>query len=421
MGEDIELAQAVADVGTAKQFDRFLTWDAQRAPLGSQEEFLAFCGTVGLGRLAAEGNNRVPPRLRKLASDPRWRIREGVAIALQRLGLADMGSLVAEMRRWAKGNDYERRARLEGFGNARSGSCRPLVLMDQATQDISALDRPALLWGARPARRRGQAKPSMRPFLYVVVGVGSQDARIGVRITRMLWEAKTSSNGPENFASRSLTRNRTPSQSILDGQVPGLLGDPGRMRMDGRSGDVHPFGVELDEEQHPQRPQRDGLYGEEIAHQDPCGLERRNSPHVGPPRRGAGSRPPRSITDRTVVAENRTPSLSSSPRMRWYPHRGLSLARRRMRAVVWPSSGGRPGLPLLLNDHFRRTSSRCHRSSVPGRTMNDDQSGLGNLLLAAARSIRSDLRRWTRFTCRRSILTWWRSTSSSISRSPSGS
>jgi hypothetical protein len=144
---NIELGQAVADVGTRKQFDRFLAWDAERAPVGSREEFLAFCGTVGLGRLAAEGSTTVLPRLRKLASDPRWRIREGVAMALQRLGASDMRALLFEMHTWATGNDFERRA-------AAAALCEPALLdreddvrdvleiLDGITADLSrSIDR----------------------------------------------------------------------------------------------------------------------------------------------------------------------------------------------------------------------------------------------------------------------------------------
>jgi hypothetical protein len=55
-----------------------------RAPVGSREEFLAFCAAIGFGRLAAEGNRKVLVTLRTLAADPRWRVREGVALGLQR-------------------------------------------------------------------------------------------------------------------------------------------------------------------------------------------------------------------------------------------------------------------------------------------------------------------------------------------------
>src|SRR6266540_2538505 len=40
---------------------------------------------------------------------------------------------------------------------------------------------------------------------------------------------------------------------------------------------------------------------------------RRNSPHDGPPRRGAGPQPERRRTDLIVVAPTRMPSLRSSP------------------------------------------------------------------------------------------------------------
>lgn len=142
---NIELAQAVADVGTRERFARFLTWDPDRAPVGSREEFLAFCGAVGFGRLAAEGDSEVLPTLRHLASDPRWRVREGVAMGLQRLGAVDMRTLLREMRAWAKGNHYEQRA-------AAAALCEPallkserdardvLVILDRITADLARSD-----------------------------------------------------------------------------------------------------------------------------------------------------------------------------------------------------------------------------------------------------------------------------------------
>lgn len=72
-------------------------------------EFLAFCGVVGLGRLPAEGDGATLPVLRQCASDPRWRIREALAIALQRLGEVDMDRLIREMREWVLGGCWVRR------------------------------------------------------------------------------------------------------------------------------------------------------------------------------------------------------------------------------------------------------------------------------------------------------------------------
>jgi hypothetical protein len=50
-----------------------------------------------LGRLLAEGRTELLEVLRRLASDPRWRVREGVAIALQKFGDADMAGLLRAM------------------------------------------------------------------------------------------------------------------------------------------------------------------------------------------------------------------------------------------------------------------------------------------------------------------------------------
>ena len=62
--------------------------------------------------------------LRPYASDPRWRIREGVAMALQRLGQVDMGSLLQEMHKWSKGNLLEKRA-------AAAALCEPTLLREE--------------------------------------------------------------------------------------------------------------------------------------------------------------------------------------------------------------------------------------------------------------------------------------------------
>jgi HEAT repeats len=139
---NIELGQAVASVGTQRRFEQLLAWTPDRAPAGSREEFLAFCGTIGLGRLAAEGSEDVLPRLRTLASDPRWRVREAVAVALQRLGASDMRSLLAQMGTWAKGDDYERRAAVAALCEpallTRETDVRAiLAILDRITADLS--------------------------------------------------------------------------------------------------------------------------------------------------------------------------------------------------------------------------------------------------------------------------------------------
>lgn len=107
---NLELAHAVADEGDEGLFRRFLAFGAERAPTNSPHEFLAFCGVLGLGRLLAEGDRELLKTLRLHASDPRWRIREAVAMALQRWGKVDMEALLQEMEQWSKGTLLERRA-----------------------------------------------------------------------------------------------------------------------------------------------------------------------------------------------------------------------------------------------------------------------------------------------------------------------
>jgi len=121
---NIELAQVVADEGNRQLFQRYIAYTADEAPVSSPYEFLAFCGIVGLGRLLVEGDADLLKTLRRYASDPRWRIREGVAMALQRLGDVNMGRLIAAMREWGQGTPLEQRA-------VAAALCEPRLL-DQA-------------------------------------------------------------------------------------------------------------------------------------------------------------------------------------------------------------------------------------------------------------------------------------------------
>jgi hypothetical protein len=120
---NLELVQAVADEGTLDLFQRYLTYTPDRASTNSPEVFLTVCGVVGLGRLLAEGDLDQLAVLRECANDPRWRVREAVAMGLQRWGDADMPALLKAMSDWAKGTLLERRA-------AAAGLCEPRLLHD---------------------------------------------------------------------------------------------------------------------------------------------------------------------------------------------------------------------------------------------------------------------------------------------------
>jgi hypothetical protein len=123
---NIELAQVVADEGNRELFERYTAYTADQAPVNSPYEFLAFCGVVGLGRLLAEGDGNLLKTLRTHASDPRWRVREAVAMALQRFGEKNMDALLAGMQEWSKGTPLEQRA-------AAAALCEP-KLLGQARQ-----------------------------------------------------------------------------------------------------------------------------------------------------------------------------------------------------------------------------------------------------------------------------------------------
>ena len=105
-----------------RELRRWAALDAQAAPTGGAGEFLAFCGVVGLGRLLAEGDADALGELRTHAGDPRWRVREAVAMALQRWGGAT-STLAAAMADWAHGSWLERRA-------AAAALCEPVLLTE---------------------------------------------------------------------------------------------------------------------------------------------------------------------------------------------------------------------------------------------------------------------------------------------------
>lgn len=133
---NLELAAAVARAGAEAQFLRFAALDAASAPTNTPGEFLAFCGILGLGRLVAEGRSEYLTNLRTAASDPRWRLREAAAMALQAIGDANMPALLAVAEDWSQGNWLEQRA-------VAAGLCEPRLLHEPATVKhvLAILDR----------------------------------------------------------------------------------------------------------------------------------------------------------------------------------------------------------------------------------------------------------------------------------------
>ncbi len=121
---NLELVAAVVAEGTPDRFEKLRMYTADRAPENTPESFLCVCGVAGLGKLLAEGQFAYLPELRRYASDPRWRTREAVVMALEKLGRADMDRLLEEMNVWGRGTLLERRAAVAGL-------CQPEILDEE--------------------------------------------------------------------------------------------------------------------------------------------------------------------------------------------------------------------------------------------------------------------------------------------------
>lgn len=139
---NIELGQAVADEASPECLDALVATD---------DEYLVFCGVVGLGRLLAERQaDAVVQRLRSHAGDPRWRVREAVAMALQRLGDRDLPRLLALAAEWAADeNPLVQRA-------AAAGLCEPRLLQspEAASAAVDVCDRATRALAALPRESR---------------------------------------------------------------------------------------------------------------------------------------------------------------------------------------------------------------------------------------------------------------------------
>ena len=174
----------MADEGTLELFQRYTAYTAALAPVNSPYEFLAFCGVVGLGRCLAQGRTDLLKSLRFHASDPRWRVREGVAMALQRCGDQDMDALIDAMRAWSQGTPLEQRAAAAALceprllGQARHAAA-VLQILDSITTSIAGLPGRknsdfltlkkglGYCWSVAAAAMPAQGKPLMEKWLAV--------------------------------------------------------------------------------------------------------------------------------------------------------------------------------------------------------------------------------------------------------------
>ena len=146
---NIELARAVGEEADADVLD---------ALIATGDEYLVFCGVVGLGRLLAETTgpsdaDALRERLRSHAADERWRVREAVAMAVQRLGDADPRRLLEVVDDFAADpHPLVQRAAVAGI-------CEPRLLRTapMARAAVDACERVTASLAARPVRERRNA------------------------------------------------------------------------------------------------------------------------------------------------------------------------------------------------------------------------------------------------------------------------
>lgn len=121
---NLELAYAVAEEGDESKFLDLLSHDHPDVRENTPDVFLVFCGVVGLGKLLVQGKYYFLEQLKRYANDPRWRIRESVAIAMQIFGGSKPGKLIEGMKQWAQGSYLEQRAAVAAL-------CEPALLKSE--------------------------------------------------------------------------------------------------------------------------------------------------------------------------------------------------------------------------------------------------------------------------------------------------
>ncbi|SDZ05562.1 hypothetical protein [Herbiconiux ginsengi] len=177
---NLELAAAVGDVAIASQIAELIA---------SDDEFSMMCGAIGLGRLlAADSDERVESELRTLATDPRWRVREGVAMALQRLGDADLDGLLVLAERWT--------------ASASAPTDAPDLLLLRA---VAAGVAESRLVTAEPAALRALRILDRITATLVGIPIGARRGREDVRVLRQAlgyaWSVVCGGAPDEGFAS----------------------------------------------------------------------------------------------------------------------------------------------------------------------------------------------------------------------------
>lgn len=116
---NLELAEAFTEVAedysmkhAEKLWDlclKFIDVSPDEAPVNSPRVLLPFCGSCAIGAIGSVSPaffEEALSHLRELANDPRWRIREAVAIGIQKLLAKQSRNTLKELEGWIKDNKW---------------------------------------------------------------------------------------------------------------------------------------------------------------------------------------------------------------------------------------------------------------------------------------------------------------------------
>jgi hypothetical protein len=206
---NLELLDAAVEAGDAAAF---AAWRSAGAAGDGNDPatFLLVCGIVGLGRAAGDAPSTERGAdlalLRAAAGDPRWRVREAVAMALQRLGRVDPDALLAVGRAWAAADDPLRRRA------AVAALAEPALLVHPslAAGLIEILERATAGYaGGDPAARRSPGSVALAKTLGYAWSVAIvADPAAGWPAFDLVVAAARTDPGLRRIARENLSKNR---------------------------------------------------------------------------------------------------------------------------------------------------------------------------------------------------------------------
>jgi hypothetical protein len=162
-------ADCVAAEGTTEpQWALLTAWLAiaeDEAPTGNPREYLPFCAVQALGACFPDADPdrraEVVTRLREVANDGRWRLREAVTIALQRIGEWNFDALAAILESWLPDATFlEQRAIVAALAHpsllrSPDQARRSLGIADRVVANLAAVESPARNTGAFKVLKQG--------------------------------------------------------------------------------------------------------------------------------------------------------------------------------------------------------------------------------------------------------------------------